>query len=205
MNKTLEERKANRKAIGQEEEKLLLSSVPYQDLVLDLEEDVEISTKLTATINRVNLIKPIVTNDGTKYTVNCFSLPQYIFGTVMAQILGLVNVASSMFTDERKQEFSAITGVSIHYWETVADAMGKPAYFSKGVMTPAINPDIDKFNLAIKLLLVNLNIPLRYADKANTSNLEKYFLRMEEKAVTAQTEMAKTKLLDESQQFTLED
>lgn len=197
-------RRAMRAAAATEQEALLLDNPSYQDLVLDLEEDVNHSTKLTAIVNRVNQIKAITTNDGTKYSINCFGLPQYIFGPVMAQVLGLVNVTGAMFTDERKAEFNAITGVPTIVWEAVADAMGRPAYFSKGIVVDAIGPNADKFAMAIKLLLTNLGLPLRYADKASTSNLEKYFLRCEDRAVTAQAELTKTKLLDDSQQFTMD-
>jgi len=200
----LSNKRTERIAATAAQEALLLDNPSYQDLVLDIEEDITHSAKLIAIVNRVNQIKAITTNDGTKYSINCFALPQYIFGPVMAQVLGLVNITGAMFTDERKAEFSAITGVPIIIWETVADAMGRPAYFSKGIVVNSIEPNQNKFDMAIKLLLTNLKLPLRYADKAYASNLEKYFLRCEDKAVTAQAELTKTKLLDDSQQFTMD-
>lgn len=201
----LEQRKNERLAATNEQILRLESNTAYQDLVLDLEEDIQFSSNLNFIINEVNKIKPIITNDGSKYSVHCFALPQYIFGSVIGAVLGLVNVSGAMFTEERQTQFTAITGVSYPIWNAVAQKLGKPAYFNKGVLTPAIEPDYDNLDLTIKLLLQELNIPLRYADKANKNNLEKYFLKMEEKAVTQQVEMTKSTILDNASQFTIED
>ena len=106
-----EERKAQRESIKAAEAELLTSSDSYIDFLIDIEEEKESIKKLDSIITRVNQIAPVVTNTGERYTIQCYPVSEHTFGLINARLLALVNVTSSMFTNERQREFTAITGV----------------------------------------------------------------------------------------------
>ena len=115
----------------------LASNEKYINYVLDLEDEEAVVVRLDEVISRVNMIDTIITNDGSKYAVNCYTLPEYIFGPVLSRLLALVHIAPAMFTDTRKVEFSAITGISYLAFNKAATALGAPAYYNKGIVVDA--------------------------------------------------------------------
>jgi len=201
----LEQIKANRLAKQQAEIKLLEENDAYCNYILDVEDESTAVARLEAIITRVNGIEAITTNDGNKYVVNCYSLPSYIFGETMARVLGLVNTSSSMFTAERQREFSAITGVDYLTWANVNNFLGSPAYYSKGKLVAAVEPQYSMLEVAIKDLAIKLDLPLSFTSSVNLSNLERYFTNQENKATEKLVEFNKSQAEFGDSQFTIED
>lgn len=180
----------------------LAGNIKYINYVLDLEDEEAVVVRLDQVIARVNMIDTIVTNDGSKYAVNCYTLPEYIFGPVLSRLLALVHITPAMFTDTRKVEFSAITGISYLAFNKAATALGAPAYYNKGMVVDARPSDIEELNMALIYLCNELSIaPV----KVTEVQLEKWFTTAELKAITKLEELTKAELLDENSEFTIED
>ena len=156
-------------------------------------------------MDTVNKMKPIVTTDGTKYSVNCYPVRENIFGPVASRVLGLITSSSAMFTDERQAEFQALTGVSHLVFTKAKDAIGSPAYFSKGIYADAFESNNECIESAVLAVLQGLNIDIAYADKLSDVNITKWFQLSEAKAREQQAEYSKLVILDNSQSFTFED
>ena len=110
-----------------------------------------------------------------------------------------------MFTDERQAEFQALTGVSHLVFTKAKDAIGSPAYFSKGIYADAFESNNECRESAVLAVLLGLNIDIAYADKLSDVNISKWFNLSEAKAREQQAEHSKLEILDNSQSFTLED
>lgn len=180
----------------------LASNQKYINYVLDLEDEAQAVTKLDQIIKKVNTIETIVTNDGSKYAVNCYSLPEYIFGPIASRLLALIHIAPSMFTDIRKVEFSAITGIDHLAFNKAATALGTPAYYNKGIVVEAKPSDLEELNLAITYICTELAIPITTITQ---DQLTRWFLQAELKAETKMEAMTKAELLDMNSEFTIED
>lgn len=180
----------------------LAGNIKYINYVLDLEDEEAVVVRLDEIISRVNMIETIVTNDGSKYAVNCYTLPEYVFGAVASRLLALVHIAPAMFTDTRKVEFSAITGISYLAFNKAATALGAPAYYNKGIVVEAKPSDLDELNMALTYICNELSISTVAVTQAQ---LDKWFTQGELKAVTKLEELTKAELLDEDSEFTIED
>ena len=180
----------------------LAGNIKYINYVLDLEDEEAVVVRLDEIISRVNMIETIVTNDGSKYAVNCYTLPEYVFGAVASRLLALVHIAPAMFTDTRKVEFSAITGISYLAFNKAATALGAPAYYNKGVVVVAKPSDLDELNMALTYICNELSIS---TVAVTQSQLDKWFVQGELKAYTKLEELTKAELLDGSSEFTIED
>lgn len=183
----------------------LINNVDYVGYLASIEDEAEVITQLTGVMDAVNKMKPIVTTDGTKYSVNCYPVRENLFGPVASRVLGLITSSSAMFTDERQAEFQALTGVSYLTFIKAKDSIGSPAYFSKGNYAEAIAGNDDCKQSAIMAVLQGLNIDIAYADKLSDVNITKWFNLSEAKAREQQAEYSKLVILDNSQSFTLED
>jgi hypothetical protein len=183
----------------------LLENGEYVNYLADIEDELDQVTKLTAIMEQLNKIKPIVTNDDNKYGVNIFPIAEYIFGPVMSRVLGIVNGSSAMFTDERQEEFRVITGLS-HLSATKArDAIGSPAYYSKGNLTNSIPANGESLNTAMTAVCESLGIDIKYADKVNESTLERWFNAALAKAEKQYGEFKKVEIVDAENNFVLEE
>lgn len=183
----------------------LINNVNYVGYLASIEDEAEVITQLTSLMDTVNKMKPIVTTDGTKYSVNCYPVRENLFGPVASRVLGLITSSSAMFTDERQAEFQALTGVSYLTFIKAKDSIGSPAYFSKGNYTEAVAGNDDCRQSAIMAVLQGLNLDITYADKLSEANITKWFQLSEAKAREQQAEATKLEVLDNSQSFTLED
>ncbi|MFW9601343.1 MAG: hypothetical protein ACMV1B_03380 [Prevotella sp.] len=183
----------------------LINNVDYVGYLASIEDEAEVITQLTGVMDAVNKMKPIVTTDGTKYSVNCYPVRENIFGPVASRVLGLITSSSAMFTDERQAEFQALTGVSHLVFTKAKDAIGSPAYFSKGIYASFVDGNEEDIKSAVLAVLQGLNIDIAYADKLSDVNITKWFNLSEAKAREQQAEYSKLVILDNSQSFTLED
>ena len=133
MELAIAKAKELRKQARDESKLALINNSNYVGYLASIEDEQDTIKQLTGVMDAVNKMKPIVTTDGTKYSVNCYPVRENIFGPVASRVLGLITSSSAMFTDERQAEFQALTGVNHLVFTKAKDAIGSPAYFSKGI------------------------------------------------------------------------
>lgn len=205
MELAIAKAKELRKQARDESKLALINNSNYVGYLASIEDEQDTIKQLTGVMDAVNKMKPIVTTDGTKYSVNCYPVRENIFGPVASRVLGLITSSSAMFTDERQAEFQALTGVSHLVFTKAKDAIGSPAYFSKGVYASFVDGNEEDIKSAVLAVLQGLNIDIAYADKLSDANITKWFKLSEAKAREQQAEYSKLVILDNSQSFTLED
>ena len=205
MELAIAKAKELRKQARDESKLALINNSNYVGYLASIEDEQDTIKQLTGVMDAVNKMKPIVTTDGTKYSVNCYPVRENIFGPVASRVLGLITSSSAMFTDERQAEFQALTGVSHLVFTKAKDAIGSPAYFSKGIYADAFESNNECRESAVLAVLQGLNIDIAYADKLSDTNITKWFNLSESKAREQQAEYSKLAILDNSQSFTLED
>ena len=205
MELAIAKAKELRKQARDESKLALINNSNYVGYLASIEDEQDTIKQLTGVMDAVNKMKPIVTTDGTKYSVNCYPVRENIFGPVASRVLGLITSSSAMFTDERQVEFQALTGVSHLVFTKAKDAIGSPAYFSKGIYADAFESNNECRESAVLAVLQGLNIDIAYADKLSDANITKWFQLSEAKAREQQAEYYKLVILDNSQSFTLED
>ena len=205
MELAIAKAKELRKQARDEAKLALINNSNYVGYLASIEDEQDTIKQLTGVMDAVNKMKQIVTTDGTKYSVNCYPVRENIFGPVASRVLGLITSSSAMFTDERQAEFQALTGVSHLVFTKAKDAIGSPAYFSKGIYADAFESNNECRESAVLAVLQGLNIDIAYADKLSDANITKWFNLSEAKAREQQAEYSKLVILDNSQSFTLED
>ena len=205
MELAIAKAKELRKQARDESKLALINNSNYVGYLASIEDEQDTIKQLTGVMDAVNKMKPIVTTDGTKYSVNCYPVRENIFGPVASRVLGLITSSSAMFTDERQTEFQALTGVSHLVFTKAKDAIGSPAYFSKGVYASFVDGNEEDIKSAVLAVLQGLNIDIAYVDKLSDANITKWFNLSEAKAREQQAEYNKLAVLDNSQSFTLED
>ena len=205
MELAIAKAKELRKQARDESKLALINNSNYVGYLASIEDEQDTIKQLTGVMDAVNKMKPIVTTDGTKYSVNCYPVRENLFGPVASRVLGLITSSSAMFTDDRQAEFQALTGVSHLVFTKAKDAIGSPAYFSKGIYADAFESNNECRESAVLAVLQGLNIDIAYADKLSDVNITKWFQLSEAKAREQQAEYSKLVILDNSQSFTLED
>ena len=205
MELAIAKAKELRKQARDESKLALINNSNYVGYLASIEDEQDTIKQLTGVMDAVNKMKPIVTTDGTKYSVNCYPVRENLFGPVASRVLGLITSSSAMFTDDRQIEFQALTGVSHLVFTKAKDAIGSPAYFSKGIYADAFESNNECRESAVLAVLQGLNIDIAYADKLSDANITKWFQLSEAKAREQQAEYSKLVILDNSQSFTLED
>ena len=183
----------------------LLNNGAYADYLASVEDEADQVDALVSIMEELNKMKAIVTNDGTKYSVNVYPVAEYAFGPVMSRVMGIIVGSSAMFTDERQTEFKAITKMSHLLASKAREAIGSPAYYSKGTLTTALQGDGSDINVAITAVCEALNIDLSYVNKVNDSTIARWFKVAKEKAEKQYAEFRKTEVIDSTNCFILED
>ena len=198
--------KENRKRVRDEAKAELANNSKYVEYLAYVEDEEEQITSLQTVMDRLNGMKAIQTNDGTKYNVNIYPVAEYVFGPVMSRVIGIVSGSSAMFTDERQAEFEAITGTSFLAVSTARNLIGSPAYYSKGVLTPEMPPmDIESISIALTAVCDSLNIDIEYANKVTKASLERWFSVARAKAEKQFEAFERVEKVDSENNFTLED
>ena len=183
----------------------LLENVDYVNYKASVLDEVEQVAHLTAIADNLNQIKTITTNDGSKYAVHCYPVAEYVFGPVMSRVVGIITASSAMFTDERQLEFQAITGVSHLEASKARDAIGSPAYYSKGQLAPTIVGNGEDLSVIITAICDSLGIDLDYASKVNQATINRWCSVAEAKANKQFSEFQQMDAIDSTNKFVLED
>ena len=198
--------KENRKRVRDEAKAELANNFKYVEYLACVQDEEEQITALQAVMDRLNGMKAIQVNDGTKYNVNIYPVAEYVFGPVMSRVIGIVSGSSAMFTDERQAEFEAITGASFLAVSTARNLIGSPAYYSKGVLTPEIPPmDIESISIALTAVCNSLNVDITYVNKVTKASLERWFSVARAKAEKQFEAFERVDKVDSENNFTLED
>ena len=198
--------KENRKRVRDEAKAELANNFKYVEYLVYVQDEEEQITSLQAVMDKLNGMKAIQANDGTKYNVNIYPVAEYVFGPVMSRVLGIVTGSSAMFTDERQAEFEAITGTSFLAVSTARNLIGSPAYYSKGVLTPEMPPrDIESISLALTAVCNSLNVDITYVNKVTKSSLDRWFSVARAKAEKQFEAFERVEKVDSENNFTLED
>lgn len=198
--------KENRKKAKDEAKLALINNGKYVDYLASIEDEEDQISNLQAIIDQLNGMKAIVANDGTNYKVNIYPVAEYAFGPVMSRVLGIITGSSAMFTDDRQAEFEAITNVSYLAVSNARNALGSPAYYSKGVFAPAIEfGQEDAIKTAVIAVCDSLDIDIDYVSRVNTATLSRWFNTAEAKAKKQFDAYRKVELVDSENNFTLED
>ena len=158
--------------------------------------------QLNTIIKQLNQIKPFISKDGTKYAIKCF--PASFFGTGLAQIVGIISASRGAFTDELALQYSAITGISMIELLEAREALGSPMYLNQEP------EDFKLWNIA-KLHPLLASIMLKMGIKEFSPNMitedkmHLWFTLSERKVLKEKEELEKTKAIDASSDFTIED
>lgn len=183
----------------------LLNNGAYADYLASVEDEADQVDALVSIMDELNKMKAIVTNDGTKYGVNVYPVAEYAFGPVMSRVMGIIVGSSAMFTDERQTEFKAVTKMSHLLASKAREAIGSPAYYSKGTLTTALQGDGSDITVAITAVCEALNVDLSYVNKVNDSTIARWFKIAKEKAEKQYAEFKKIEVIDSTNCFILED
>ena len=199
--------KENRKRVRDEARAELANNSNYVSYLAYVQDEEEQITSLQAVMDKLNGMKAIQANDGTKYNVNIYPVAEYVFGPVMSRVIGIVSGSSAMFTDERQAEFEAITGTSFLAVSTARNLIGSPAYYSKGVLTPEMPPmDIESIFIALTAVCNSLNIDIEYVNnKVTKASIARWFSTAKAKAEKQFEAFERVEKVDSENNFTLED
>ena len=206
MALAISQAKENRKKAKDEAKLALINNGRYVDYLASIEDEEDQIKHLQAIIDQLNGMKAIVATDGTNYKVNIYPVAEYAFGPVMSRVLGIITGSSAMFTDDRQAEFEAITNVSYLAVSNARNALGSPAYYSKGVFAPAIEfGQEDEIKTAVTAVCDSLDIDINYVSRVNTATLSRWFNTAEAKAKKQFDAYQKVEIVDSENNFTIED
>lgn len=197
--------KEDRKIFKDEARLALLTNGKYVEYMASIDEEAEQITALTVIMDELNKMKKIVATDGTEYGVNIYPVAEYAFGPIMSRVIGIVAGSSAMFTDERQTEFFAITKVPHLMASKARDAIGSPAYYSKGILANAIPGNGDSVEIALTAVCEALGVDIAYVKKANANAIERWFKVAQDKAVKQYEEFRKVEVVDSANSFVLVD
>lgn len=206
MALAISQAKENRKKAKDEAKLALINNGRYVDYLASIEDEEDQIKHLQAVMDQLNGMKAIVANDGTNYKVNIYPVAEYAFGPVMSRVLGIITGSSAMFTDDRQSEFEAITNTSYLAVSNARNALGSPAYYSKGVFAPAIEfGQEDEIKTAVTAVCDSLDIDINYISRINTATLSRWFNTAEAKAKKQFDAYQKVEIVDSENNFTIED
>ena len=159
--------------------------------------------QLTETMEMLNNMKPFVTNDGRKFGVNVF--PIAVFGTGLAQVLGIISGSRGAFVDEKLLEYSAITGISTLELQEGQMALGSPAYYKDGKVFDEIKGDYTSLKSVLQGVFIKMDIHEFNETDLTRAKYDLYFAIAEAKANKQLLEHDKLQDLEEnSEDFVME-
>jgi hypothetical protein len=130
---TLQERiaaaMANKQAAAQQAEQSLINNEAYVNYLADKYIEKAQIDNLDNIINSLNVMKPIIASDGTRYAVHVYPVDESTLGCVMSRVLAIVWATNQMFTTERQKEFELLTKLNFLITKDCANELGRPAYF----------------------------------------------------------------------------
>ena len=199
---------ADKRARQTAQEDVLLENESYLNFQADMHIAKDDVKKLDAIISALMAMKAIVAQDGTKYNIHCYPVAESVFGPVGSRIMALATIAPAMFTTERQNEFSALTGIDYLVGLDTANRIGKPAYFTKTKVEEAIATHGDKKRLGINLVsvCVALGLSTDYAEEITEDKITRWFSQQQKKADDKMLEFTVSKTLNpDNDAFVIED
>jgi hypothetical protein len=117
-------------------------------------------------------ITPYVAKDGRKFNINVFPIA-VPFGVGLGHVLGIIAGSRAAFTDDKRMEFSAITGITTLELLEAQEALGNPAYYKDGAVYEANYGDYAKLLSLLEGIFLKLDLT---EFKASDLTKEKYDL-----------------------------
>lgn len=151
-------------------DEVLANNETYVDYLVDKKIESNNVVHLDAVINQINSMKAIVAQDGTKFTVHCYPIAESIFGAVGSRLLAIAQIAGAMFTSERQEEFTALTGIDYLIALDAYHKLGRPAYFSKQMTLVDELPFQEGYDIPLMAIAASLGLD---ADEAKLITDEK--------------------------------
>ena len=158
--------------------------------------------QLNTIIKQLNQIKPFISKDGTKYAIKCF--PASFFGTGLAQIVGIISASRGAFTDELALQYSAITGISMIELLEAREALGSPMYLNQEPEDFKLW-NIAKLHPLLASIMLKMGIKEFSPNMSTEDKMHLWFTLSERKVLKEKEELEKTKAIDASSDFTIED
>ena len=198
------EKVAAKAALANTQDTVLAENDNYVNYLADKQIESDQVIKLDAVISKLNAMKAIITTDGTKYGVNCYSVAESIFGPVGSRLMAIATIAGAMFTAERQAEFTALTGIPYLIALDASHQLGRPAYVTKaGVYVEEFIYSADKYAVALTAVAHNLKLDVEYANQITTDKLDRWFQSSKAKALAKVDAQEKSDSVDD-EPFTLE-
>jgi hypothetical protein len=160
---------------------------------------------LNATITQLGAISKFKANDGTEYSVRVFPVAEGVFGTGIAQILGIISGSRGAFTDEMQAQFSAITKVPMIEIQMANIALGSPRYMKKdGSVVAAEATKLGALKPLLQSIALQLDIHEFDVSTITQNNIDLWFLKEDQRVTKQLADKEKTAKVD-TKDFVLED
>lgn len=197
-------RVANKQKALESQEEVLAENDSYVNYLVDMDIQSTQIIRLDAIINKLNGMKAIIAQDGTKYAVHCYPVSESIFGPVGARLMAIATIAGAMFTTERQVEFTALTGIPYLIALDASNKLGKPAYVTKANQYVAEVDYESDYVTALIAVTHALKLDIAYAKSITADKLDHWFASNRAKAHAKIEAVELTAQIDD-EPFTLND
>jgi hypothetical protein len=134
--------------------------------------------QLNTIMHQLNAVPAFIANDGSKYSITVY--PISFFGHGLGEVLGIIASSSSAFTDDLMLQYSAITGISEIELSEAKQALGVPAYCTKGgIVMPAVEGNFTKLKALLASIALRMDIREFNLQDLNQDRYNLWFTRTE--------------------------
>ena len=205
LEKKIAERMLAKQTAKAAKDEVLANNDVYVDYLTDKKIESNNVMHLDAIINQINSMKAIVAQDGTKYAIHCYPVAENIFGAVGARLLAIATISGAMFTNERQEEFTALTGVDYLIGLDAYHKLGRPAYFSKQMVLVDELPFQQGYDIPLMAIASALGLDTDEAKLITDDKLANFFSASKKKAEQKLEEYSRTRETAEDSEFTMDD
>lgn len=205
LEKKIAERMLAKQSAKAAKDEVLANNETYVDYLVDKKIENNNVVHLDAVINQINSMKAIVAQDGTKYAIHCYPVAENIFGAVGSRLLAIATISGAMFTSERQEEFTALTGVDYLIGLDAYHKLGRPAYFSKQMTLVDELPFQEGYDIPLMAIAASLGLDTDEAKLITDEKLKALFSASKKKAEQKLEEYSRTRETAEDSEFTMED
>lgn len=205
LEKKIAERMLAKQTAKAAKDEVLANNETYVDYLVDKKIESNNVVHLDAVINQINSMKAIVAQDGTKYAIHCYPIAENIFGAVGSRLLAIATISGAMFTSERQEEFTALTGVDYLIGLDAYHKLGRPAYFSKQMVLVDELPFQEGYQTPLMAIAASLGLDADEAKLITDEKLKALFSASKKKAEQKLEEYSRTRETAEDYEFTMED